>query len=158
MCDNAMSKLKTLSALKKIIKKFKKQKKRIVFTNGCFDLIHPGHIQLLAQAAKKGDILVVGLNSDISVKKIKGKSRPIMDERSRVRILEAIEVIDYIIFFNEATPYSLIKALRPDVLVTGQDWSGGAIVGKDLVGQVFRVKLLPRYSTSGIIRKIKKSG
>jgi rfaE bifunctional protein nucleotidyltransferase chain/domain len=152
-----MGKLKTLPALKRIVERLKKQKKSIVFTNGCFDIIHPGHIKVLELAAEQGDILVVGLNSDTSVKKIKGKARPIMDEESRATVLGAMEAVDYIVFFNEETPYDLIKALRPDILVKGQDWSDEAIVGRDLVGRVFRVKLLPRYSTSAIIRKIKKS-
>ena len=151
-----MSKVKTILALKKELKKLKSQGKKIVFTNGCFDLIHPGHIKILTQAKQKGDVLIVGLNSDLSIKKIKDSSRPILNQKARIKVLESIEVVDYIILFDQQTPYSLIKTLKPEVLVKGGDWKTKSIIGSDLVKKVYRVKLCSGYSTSAIISKIKK--
>ena len=151
-----MNKVKTIVSLKKTISELKKQGKKIVFTNGCFDLIHPGHIKILKEAKKKGDILVVGVNSDCSVKKIKGEIRPILDEKMRLIVLNALEDIDYITVFKEPTPYKLIKSLKPDYLVKGADWKEKNIVGKDLVDKVFRVKLLKNHSTTAIIKTILK--
>ena len=150
-------KLKNIDRLKRTIRKLKKQNKRIVFTNGCFDLLHPGHIKVFTFAKKKGDVLVVGLNSNSSIKKIKGPKRPIQNQKSRAQILEAIDVIDYIVLFSSPTPLSLIKELKPDILVKGSDWGKGKIVGSDIVERVFRVSLLGRHSTTEIIKKIKKS-
>jgi len=151
-----MGKIKTLAALKKIVNKLKKQNKHIVFTNGCFDILHPGHIKVLKEAKENGDILIVGLNSDSSIRKIKGKQgRPILDEKARMQILEAIEVVSYIVLFHELTPYNLIKAIRPDCLVKGEDWGKNKIVGSNLVDIIHRVKIYPKYSTSRIIDKIK---
>ncbi len=130
--------------------------KKIVFTNGCFDLIHPGHIKILKTAKKTGDILIVALNSDNSVKKIKGPKRPILNEKARATILESIGVVDYIILFNQKTPYELIKALKPDILVKGGDWKENEIIGADITNKIYRVKIRPGYSTSKIIEKIKK--
>ncbi len=151
-----INKLKPLSVLKRIISQLKKQNKRIVFTNGCFDLIHPGHIKVLREAKSKGDILIVGLNSDSSVRKIKGGSRPILNEKARIEVLSALEFVDYIILFKSPTPLILIKALKPDYLVKGGDWQGNRIVGREYVKRVYRVKLYPKYSTTKIIQKIKK--
>jgi D-beta-D-heptose 7-phosphate kinase/D-beta-D-heptose 1-phosphate adenosyltransferase len=151
-----MSKVKTLTVLKNIISKYKKQKKKVIFTNGCFDILHPGHIKVFKEAKKKGDVLVLGLNSDSSIKKIKGKKRPILNEKSRIEVLNAIEYIDYIIVFQEDTPYNLIKELKPHYLVKGGDWKEDEIIGKEFVQKVFRVKLCPGQSTSSIIKKIKK--
>ncbi|HIE35754.1 MAG TPA: D-glycero-beta-D-manno-heptose 1-phosphate adenylyltransferase [Candidatus Omnitrophica bacterium] len=153
-----MKKIKTLPQIKKIIKELKKEEKKIVFTNGCFDILHPGHIKLLNEAKKKGDCLVVGLNSDSSIRRIKGKKRPILNEKARGVVLEAIEVIDYIVFFKEDTPYNLIKEIRPHYLVKGADWKEEKVVGKDLVEKIFLVKLIADYSTTKIIDKIKKYG
>jgi D-beta-D-heptose 7-phosphate kinase/D-beta-D-heptose 1-phosphate adenosyltransferase len=150
-----MNKIKTLSVLGSIVKKLKKQGKVIVFTNGCFDILHPGHIKVLKEAKKKGDVLIVGLNSDSSVKRIKGKSRPILDEKARAEVLAALNVVDYIVIFDKDNPYQLIKTLRPDFLVKGGDWEREDIVGRELVGRVIRVRLLPGYSTSAFIKKIK---
>lgn len=149
-----MDKLKSLPALKKIVEKIKKRRKTIVFTNGCFDLLHPGHIKIFQQAKKKGDILIVGLNSDCSVKKIKGEQRPILNEKARSFILSSLEDVDYIVLFDEDTPYRVIKTLAPDYLVKGGDWKLSEIIGREFVKKVFRVKLSPGYSTSGIIEKI----
>lgn len=153
-----MSKIKTLTSLKIEISKLKRQGKKIVFTNGCFDLIHPGHIRIFKEAKKRGDILVVGMNSDSSIRKIKPKGRPILKEKARAKILEAFETIDFVTVFNEKTPYDLIKAVRPDVLVKGGDWKKNEIIGADLVKKICRIKLYPKHSTTNIIKKIKRSG
>ncbi len=149
-----MGKLKSLKTLKKIISYLKEKGEKIVFTNGCFDLIHPGHIKLFQIAKKKGNVLVVGVNSDSSIRKIKGKRRPILEEKARVAILSSIESIDYIILFNEPDPYKVISELKPHYLVKGSDWEKKDIVGRELVEKVFRVNLVEGYSTSSIIKKI----
>ncbi|MDD3296649.1 MAG: adenylyltransferase/cytidyltransferase family protein [Candidatus Omnitrophica bacterium] len=148
-------KVHNLKGLLKIINTLKAQKKKIVFANGCFDILHPGHLSLLRQAKKKGDVLVVGMNSDSSVRKIKGLRRPIFNQRFRSQILEAIEFVDYILIFNGKTPYREIVKLRPDIIVKGGDWAKNEIVGADIVKKVIRIKLKPGYSTTGIIKKIK---
>lgn len=150
-----MNKVKKLAALKRIVEKLKKKNKRIVFTNGCFDIIHPGHIKILKDSKNKGDVLIVGLNSDSSIKRIKGKARPVMDEKARSRVLESIEFVDFVVIFNEDTPYEVIKELKPDYLVKGQDWKADKIIGKEFVKKIFRIKFYPGYSTTGIIKKIK---
>jgi len=152
-----MGKIKTASALQAIISKLKAEGKKIVFTNGCFDLLHPGHIKILKQAKSKADVLVVGLNSDSSVKKIKDKGRPILNEKARAQLLESIEFVDYIVFFSEKTPYNLIKKLRPNILVKGKDWPLDKVVGRDLVDKVAGITLKKGYSTSKIIEKIIKT-
>lgn len=149
-----LNKLKSLKELKKILEQLKKKGKKIVFTNGCFDLLHPGHIKVFKEAKRKGDILVVGLNSDESVRKIKGKKRPILNENARATNISAIEYVDYLILFNEPTPYNLIKQLKPHYIVKGGDWEKGEIVGRNLVEKVYRVRLLKDYSTTSIIKKI----
>lgn len=152
-----MSKLKPLTELKKITSKLKKDGKIIVFTNGCFDILHPGHIKILEVAKNKGDILIVGLNSDSSVKKIKGSKRPILNETARIKILKQISIIDYIILFTETTPYRIIRAIKPDILVKGEDWAKNKIVGQELVRKVCRVKMYRGYSTTKIIERIKNA-
>lgn len=152
-----MAKIQTLSSLKRITDNLKKKNKTIVFTNGCFDVIHCGHIKVLKEAKNKGDILVVGLNSDSSVKKIKGKMRPINSEMDRACILEAIQYVDYITIFKEETPYNTLKILKPDVLVKGGDWSIENIIGREFVKKVFCVKPEPGKSTTNTIKKIKSA-
>lgn len=147
--------IKTLPALKRIVTTLKKQGKRIVFTNGCFDIIHPGHIKTFQEAKNKGDILIVGINSDSSVKEIKGDQRPIIDERARAQVVAAIRVVDYVVLFYEKTPYRLIKEIKPHILVKGGDWQKEEIIGKEFVQKIYRVKLYPGYSTTKIIEKIK---
>jgi rfaE bifunctional protein nucleotidyltransferase chain/domain len=131
---------------------------RIVFTNGVFDLLHAGHVRYLQQARSLGDVLIVGLNSDRSVRANKGPGRPITPEAERAEILEALTPVDAVVVFDAETPYDLIEALEPDVLVKGADWAEDAIVGRDLVeqrgGRVVRVPLEPGRSTSAIIRKV----
>jgi rfaE bifunctional protein nucleotidyltransferase chain/domain len=148
------NKIKTLAALKNEVFKLKREKKRIVFTNGCFDLLHLGHIKVFRQAKKYGDVLIVGLNSDSSINKIKGPQRPILDQKSRAQLIAALEVVDYVVIFYEATPYNVVKTLKPDVLVKGGDWGKNQISGYDLVKKVVRIKLYPGYSTTKIIEKI----
>ncbi|HOV16482.1 MAG TPA: D-glycero-beta-D-manno-heptose 1-phosphate adenylyltransferase [Candidatus Cloacimonadota bacterium] len=136
--------------------------KKIVFTNGCFDILHAGHVQYLEQAKKLGDILVVGLNSDASVRRLKGENRPINKQEDRALVLAALEFVDYIIIFEEDTPYELIKTVNPDVLVKGGDWKETDIIGADIVqakgGIVLSLPLRPGLSTSKIIEEIKKNG
>jgi rfaE bifunctional protein nucleotidyltransferase chain/domain len=129
--------------------------KKIVFTNGCFDLIHVGHVRYLNEAKGLGDILVIGLNSDASVSSIK-PGRPLTPEDQRAEVLAALSMIDYIVLFSEETPYELIKQVQPDVLVKGADWKKEDIVGNDLVKDVRIIPFVEGISTSGIIRKIQK--
>ncbi len=132
----------------------------IVFTNGCFDIIHAGHVQYLEQAKQLGDILVVGLNSDESVKRLKGSSRPINSEGNRALVLAALQSVDYVIIFEEDTPYELIEAIQPDVLVKGGDWKEADIVGSDIVkakgGKVISLPFREGLSTTNIIDKLKQ--
>lgn len=153
-----MGKIKSLSALITIVKENKKQGKTIVFTNGCFDIIHSGHIAVLKKAKSLADILIVGLNSDASVKRLKGKTRPINDEKSRAIVLSAIEFVDYVVIFSEDTPYKTLQAIRPDYLVKGGDWDIKSIIGSDLVKKVIRVNIVPGKSTTNIIKQIKHVG
>ena len=152
------SKVKTLPELKKISKNLRKNAKKIVFTNGCFDLLHLGHIYYLEKAKKKGDILIVALNSDSSVRRIKGSKRPILPETDRARIIAALESVDYVVVFNEITPLKVIKALKPDVLIKGRDWKVDDIVGKDVVrsagGRVATIPFLKGRSTKLLIKKV----
>jgi rfaE bifunctional protein nucleotidyltransferase chain/domain len=138
------------------VSRFKKRK--IVFTNGCFDILHRGHIQYLAQAAELGDLLVIGLNTDESVKKLKGSSRPWLDENARALILASLGFVSAVVLFNEDTPYELIKKIQPDFLVKGGDYKVEEIVGYEVVkakgGEVLTLALLEGYSTTGIIGRI----
>jgi rfaE bifunctional protein nucleotidyltransferase chain/domain len=135
--------------------------KKIVFTNGCFDILHLGHIDYLSKAAEFGDVLIVGLNSDDSVRAIKGINRPINDEKSRAKILASLGFVSAVILFDEDTPYNLIKFVQPDVLIKGSDYKPEDIVGYDIVkakgGEIETIDFLRGYSTSSIIDKIKKS-
>lgn len=154
-----MNKIKNLPALKKTLGALRKQNKKIVFTNGCFDLIHRGHIEYLKKARQMGDLLVVGLNSDASVRRLKGPKRPLTKQSDRAVVLAALEPVDFVIIFHEDTPLGLIKEIRPDVLVKGADWDKDSVVGKDIVksygGAVKLIKFLKGYSTTGILKKIK---
>ncbi|WP_104706746.1 D-glycero-beta-D-manno-heptose 1-phosphate adenylyltransferase, partial [Helicobacter bizzozeronii] len=128
--------------------------KRVVFTNGCFDLLHRGHVHYLQEAKKLGDILVVGLNSDSSVRTLKGASRPVCDQASRAFILAGLECVDFVVIFEEQTPLDLIKTLEPDILVKGGDYQGQEVVGSDLVEQVVLIDFVKGNSTTNIIHKI----
>jgi len=139
----------------------KRNGRQVVFTNGCFDLLHPGHIRCLEQARELGDALVVGLNSDASVKQLKGPGRPLLPERERAEILAALECVDAVVIFDEPTPQNVIARLLPDVLVKGGDWAVDEIVGREEVeaagGRVVSARVVPGYSTTEILRKIRES-
>ena len=143
----------------KELKSWREKNKKIVFTNGCFDIIHPGHIDYLSQARDLGDILVLGLNTDQSVRLLnKGSNRPINDERTRAYVLAGLASVDLIVFFDEETPYNLIKLLQPNVLVKGKDYEVEKIIGFDILkengGEVITIPFLDGYSTSSLIKKI----
>jgi D-beta-D-heptose 7-phosphate kinase/D-beta-D-heptose 1-phosphate adenosyltransferase len=133
---------------------------RIVFTNGCFDLLHPGHVRYLAAARRLGDVLVVALNDDASVRRLKGPPRPILAAAERAEVLAALAAVDHVVTFPDDTPLELVRAVRPDVLVKGADWAEDAIVGADDVrahgGRVERIDLVPGVSTSELIRRIRE--
>jgi rfaE bifunctional protein nucleotidyltransferase chain/domain len=154
-------KVRSVEALKRIRDRLRRQGKTVVFTNGCFDLLHGGHIHLFRTAKRQGDVLIVALNTDASVRRLKGPSRPVFPLRERFEILSAIGDIDYLTSFSEETPQKMIAALVPDVLVKGGDWGPGEIVGKKDVeaagGKVVRVPYLKGHSSTNIIRKILKS-
>lgn len=141
-----------------IRKKLKEENKKVVFTNGCFDLIHSGHVDYLNKARQTGDVLIVGLNSDSSIKRIKGDKRPILKEDERAFILSNLRAVDYVTFFEEDTPFELINKIIPDILVKGADWSIENIVGRDIVeqngGEVKTIAFVNDQSTSKIINLI----
>ncbi len=140
------------------ISKLKAKGKKIVFTNGVFDIIHRGHVEYLTEAKALGDILVVGLNSDSSVKMIKGDKRPIVSEDNRAFVLAGLKPVDYVVIFNEDTPYNTIKNIKPDILVKGADWDEDKIVGSDIVknngGEIKRITFVENNSSTNIIEKI----
>ena len=142
-----------------LVARLRKARKTIVFTNGVFDLLHPGHVRYLQYARSLGDALVVGVNSDRSVRAYKGPDRPITNEVERVEILEALSCVDAVVVFDEDTPLDLIAAVQPDVLVKGADWAADSIVGRDIVeargGRVVRARVEPGYSTTSLIDKIR---
>lgn len=154
------AKIATSVAESTLIKDWKLEGQKIVFTNGCFDIVHRGHIDYLSRAASLGDKLVIGLNTDASIKRIKGDSRPIQDQESRAMLLAALCFVDAVIFFDEDTPYNLINELQPDVLVKGADYKKENIVGYDIViqngGSVQTLNFIEGYSTSHLIAKIKQ--
>ena len=149
-------KIKGREELAQIIEGLKKEGKRIVFTNGCFDLLHAGHVTYLEKARGLGDVLVVGVNSDSSVRRIKGPGRPIVPLEQRMAVLAALEAVDYVVPFEENTPYELIALLRPHTLVKGGDWHPEEVVGRELVDEVRIIPYLEGVSTSRIIERILK--
>lgn len=142
------------------IQKLKNENKKIVFTNGCFDILHKGHITYLNESKSLGDVLIVGVNSDDSVKKLKGDERPVTNENDRMYALDNLKPVDFVILFTEDTPYNLIKEIIPDILVKGGDWTPDKIIGSDIVlsngGEVKSLKFVNGYSTTNILEKIKK--
>ena len=156
----ARSKVKTLAELIKIRARLRRWGKKVVFTNGCFDLLHGGHIHLFREAKAQGDVLIVALNSDASIRRLKGPSRPIFPLAERFEVLSALESIDYVTSFSQDTPQKTIAALVPDVLVKGGDWGNDEIVGRAEVegagGRVVRVPYLRGHSSTDIIEKILK--
>ena len=158
---NTKSKIVKLLTLKKKISQLRQRRKKIVFTNGCFDILHAGHISYLQGAKKTNRTLIVGLNSDRSVRKIKGAKRPIVKEQERAIILAALACVDYVILFDEDTPLKLIEAVRPDVLIKGADWKRKGTVGSKSVqengGKVEYIKYISGCSSTDIIKRIAKS-
>jgi len=134
--------------------------RRVVFTNGVFDILHPGHVRYLADAKAHGDVLIVGVNSDASVRRLeKGPDRPLNPELERAEVLAALRVVDAVVVFDEDTPHEIVSALQPDILAKGADWAADAIVGRDVVeaggGKVVRIDLSPGYSTSAIVERLR---
>ena len=156
----ARRKITSWRTLARIVRQAHIRRRRVVFTNGCFDLLHPGHVALLERAKRLGDVLIVGLNSDRSVRALKGAGRPIIRQRDRALLLAALQSVDYVTIFNQPTPLALLKRLRPDVLVKGADWGAGCIIGRELVrargGRVVRIPLVAGYSTSRLITRLRR--
>jgi D-glycero-beta-D-manno-heptose 1-phosphate adenylyltransferase len=154
-----MNGVKTLSEIKSLREQFKQQDKKVVFTNGVFDLIHAGHVDYLIKAKSLGDILIVGMNTDASVRRIKGEKRPILNQQERAFIISNLKAVDYVAFFDEDTPVRIIDELVPDILVKGADWSIGNIVGRETVekhgGAVKTIEFVNDQSTSKIIESIR---
>jgi rfaE bifunctional protein nucleotidyltransferase chain/domain len=154
-------KIKSLPEATLMVKAWQEAGQKVVFTNGCFDLLHLGHVDYLENAKNLGDRLVIGLNSDSSIGRFKGPSRPLQDQNSRARVLAALQFVDLVVFFNEDTPLELISQLRPNVLVKGSDYLAENIVGAEVVkkngGVVKTIDFVPGYSTTKIVEKIKKS-
>ena len=154
------NKIHTIGSIKPLLACWRLKNNKIVFTNGCFDILHLGHIDYLSKAADQGDILIIGLNSDNSVNILKGKNRPFINENARALLLAAIGFVNAVILFDEETPYNLIKQINPDVLVKGSDYKTEEIAGYDIVqaggGEVRTIELLEGYSTTDIVDKITK--
>ncbi len=158
--EHLKSKILIKEELSPLLKVFKFKGKKIVFSNGCFDILHRGHIEYLAKAASLGNCMVIGLNTDASVKRLKGKNRPVQDEVSRSQVMASLHFVDYVVLFDEDTPYELIKYIEPDMLVKGSDYNENEIVGADVVkangGAVATIDLVDGYSTTSIIERSKK--
>jgi rfaE bifunctional protein nucleotidyltransferase chain/domain len=146
--------IKSIEELKTLVENLKDEGKTIVFTNGCFDILHAGHVDYLEKAKSFGDVLIVGVNSDSSIKRIKGEKRPINKQEHRVKVLSALNCVDYVIVFDEDTPIEVIKAVKPDVLVKGADWKLEDIVGREYAKRVERIEFSYDVSTTKIIEKI----
>ena len=155
---NPTSKIVSRAALAAVSRRMAREGKRLVFTNGCFDLMHPGHVRLLNRARRLGDALAVALNSDASVRRLKGPGRPVLKQKERAEILAALECVDFVAVFSEPTPQQIIRAVRPKVLVKGGDWSPSRIVGRATVvadgGEVRVIPLQKGFSTTAILRRI----
>jgi len=153
-----MGRVLTLQAMLRVRRRLNRQKKIVVFTNGTFDILHRGHVEYLAAARRMGDALIVGLNSDASIRRIKGKGRPINPSRDRAAVLAALASVDYVCMFTADTPLAMIRRLIPDVLVKGADWKTTQIVGRELVeahgGVVRTIRLTPGRSTTGVIARV----
>ncbi|MDY6861684.1 MAG: D-glycero-beta-D-manno-heptose 1-phosphate adenylyltransferase [Thermodesulfobacteriota bacterium] len=161
MLNKTREKIKTLKDMISIVKRLHSEGRTVVFTNGCFDIIHAGHIFYLEKAKEFGDFLIVGLNSDVSIRKIKGEKRPLIPQKQRAIVLSALECVDYVLIFDEENPLKLISLLSPHILVKGGDWTKENIIGRDIVeekgGKVYSLPLLNGVSTSGIIETILKN-
>jgi D-beta-D-heptose 7-phosphate kinase / D-beta-D-heptose 1-phosphate adenosyltransferase len=156
-----INKIKALDDLTRIVGQAKSGGKKTVFTNGCFDILHSGHVKLLEQCREAGDALIVGLNSDSSVRRLKGPGRPIVPQEQRAQVVAALEAVDYVVIFDELDPLLVITRLIPDVLIKGGDWTPDTIIGRDIVetagGKVFAIPLMDGVSTTGIANKMKAS-
>ena len=155
--SNSSSHIKTFAEIEKLAKDFHKKNKKIVFTNGCFDILHVGHVKYLEIAKSYGDILIVGVNSNDSVQKLKGINRPINTQEDRAYILASLESVDYVVIFEEETPYELIKLIQPHTLVKGGDYEGKDVVGQDIVNELKLVQFVDGKSTTKIIQRIQNS-
>lgn len=157
---NIKQKVVSLPVLKKKIAQLRRSGKKIAFTNGCFDILHLGHVTYLEQAKKNGRALIVGVNSDSSVRRIKGKQRPIVPQQARAAVLAALTSVDYVVIFTEDTPLKTIQAIKPDILIKGADWKGKEVIGSDIVGKnggkVEFIKYIPQNSTTNIIDNVLK--
>jgi D-beta-D-heptose 7-phosphate kinase/D-beta-D-heptose 1-phosphate adenosyltransferase len=155
-----MAKILTIEELRIEREELRRQKKRVVLTNGCFDLLHPGHVRYLQQARTLGDVLIVALNSDRSVRELKGSGRPILNENERAEVIAALGCVDYVTIFNEPTPREVIATLLPDILVKGGDWKINHIIGREEVvaagGKVLSLHFVDGYSTTDVIERIRK--
>jgi len=149
--------IKTWDEISAITQELKHKNKNIVFTNGCFDILHAGHVRYLETAKSFGDVLIVGLNSDQSVRTLKGETRPINTEQDRAYILAALEAVDYVVIFEQDTPYDLIKLIKPDTLVKGGDYEGKSVVGQDIVDELKLVQFVEGKSTTKTIEKIQNT-
>jgi D-beta-D-heptose 7-phosphate kinase/D-beta-D-heptose 1-phosphate adenosyltransferase len=154
--SSSINHIKDLIEIKQIADEFRAKNKKIIFTNGCFDILHLGHIKYLESAKSLGDILILGLNSDKSVKSLKGNGRPINSQTDRAYILAALEVVDYVVIFDEDTPYNLIQMIKPDTLVKGGDYKGKTVVGEDIVKNLVLLEFIKGKSSTKILEKIKK--
>ena len=152
---NTKNKILTLEKLKNFLKKAKKEGKKIVFTNGCFDILHSGHVRIIEFAKSQGDLLILGLNSDASVRRLKGPSRPVNKQRDRAIVVSALEAVDGVVLFKEDTPLNLIKIIKPDILVKGADYTTDNVVGREYAGKVVLCPLVKGKSTTNIIKKVK---
>lgn len=154
--SNSDAHIKTFEQIEKISQNYQKHNKKVVFTNGCFDILHVGHVKYLEEAKSYGDVLILGLNSDMSVKRLKGDTRPINTQDDRAYILASLECVDYVVVFDEDTPYELIKVVKPDILVKGGDYKDKEVVGSDIAKEVRLVEFVDGKSTTNIINKISK--
>ena len=152
----AKNKILSRRSLSNLLRQWRAEGKKIVFTNGCFDILHAGHVSVLEFSRSKGDVLVVGLNSDASVKRLKGPSRPVNTQADRALVLAALQAVDAVCVFEEDTPYELIKLVQPDVLVKGGDYKPSEIVGREFAKKVVRFALLKGRPTTNIIKKVRK--
>ena len=150
------AKIQNLETISTTVAEWKEQHQKIVFTNGCFDILHLGHIKYLEKAKKVGDVLIIGINSDASVKRLKGKDRPINNEFDRAYLINSLKTVDYTVIFNEDTPYELIKIIKPDILVKGGDYKNKKVVGSDIVKKTKLIEFIEGKSTTELINKIKK--
>ena len=155
--SNSSSHIKTFSQIKVIADNLHKQNKKVVFTNGCFDILHVGHVKYLEEAKSYGDVLILGLNADSSVRKLKGDSRPINTQDDRAYILASLESVDYVVIFEEETPYELIKLVNPDILVKGGDYEGKEVVGQDIAKELKLVQFVDGKSTTNTIKRIENA-